>query len=218
MHAAIKHALAQFSITPALDFDLDSSIQQLPSIQQPFNDERQAAATSTSIFRGFTEKNQAHFIDSDKKAEIGNWKGFLESRQSAVNNMQAEAGISQPETSNQQPAQLITHYSSLITVTQLHNQFLLAQTENGFILISQQAAHERVLYEKLTEAINGSPIATQRSIFPITFELAAADSALLEELMSDLQQLGFIVEPFGKDTFIIQGTPADLNKETKNGD
>ena len=55
-------------------------------------------------------------------------------------------------------------------------------------------------------------VATQRSIFPVTFELAPADSVLLEELMSDLQQLGYIVEPFGKDTFIIQGTPADLEQ------
>ena len=55
-------------------------------------------------------------------------------------------------------------------------------------------------------------IATQRSIFPITFELTPADSVLLEELMNDLRQLGYIVEPFGKDTFIIQGTPADLEQ------
>jgi DNA mismatch repair protein MutL len=218
VHAAIKHALAQFSITPALDFDLDSSIQQLPSIQQPFNDERQAAATSTSIFKGFTEKHQAHFIDSDKKTEISSWKGFFESRQSAVAGMQADAGTQTSEVDSSQSADgpagaaLITHHSSLITITQLHNQFILAETENGFVLINQQTAHERVLYEKLSEAMNGSAIATQRNIFPITFELSPADSVLLEELMSDLHQLGYMVEPFGKDTFIVQGTPADLEQ------
>ena len=215
VHAAIKHALAQFSITPALDFDLDSSIQQLPSIQQPFNDERQAAATSTSIFKGFTEKHQAHFIDSDKKAEISSWKEFFESRQSAVSNMQPEPEnleIGGPEQGQAQPEALITHHSSFIITSQLHNQFILAETENGFILINQQAAHERVLYDKLSEAVNGKAIATQRSIFPVTFELAPADSVLLDELMTDLHQLGYIVEPFGKDTFIIQGTPADLEQ------
>lgn len=230
VHAAIKHALAQFSITPALDFDLDSSIQQLPSIQQPFNDERQAAATSTSIFRGFTEKHQAHLIDPDKKAEISNWKDFFESRQSAPDSyressMQAEAVVQKSEVGGQgsevatpesierkSAAALITHNSSLISLTQLHSQFILAETESGFILINQQAAHERVLYEKLSGALNGMAIATQRSIFPITFELTPADSVLLEELMNDLRQLGYIVEPFGKDTFIIQGTPADLEQ------
>jgi DNA mismatch repair protein MutL len=81
---------------------------------------------------------------------------------------------------------------------------------NGFILIHQQAAHERVLYEQLKAAAHGKPVATQRSMFPVTFELAPADAALLEELMNDLQQLGYIIEPFGKNTFVVQGTPADL--------
>src|SRR5207237_6810921 len=60
VQSAIKHALAQFSITPTLDFDLDSSIQGLDSIQKPFTEERQSAARSSSIYQTFTEANQAH--------------------------------------------------------------------------------------------------------------------------------------------------------------
>jgi DNA mismatch repair protein MutL len=47
-------------------------------------------------------------------------------------------------------------------------------------------------------------------MFPVTIELAPADAMLLEELMSDLQQLGYMIEPFGKNTFVVQGTPADV--------
>ncbi|MET0391937.1 MAG: DNA mismatch repair endonuclease MutL, partial [Chitinophagaceae bacterium] len=70
VQAAIKHALAQFSIMPALDFDLDASIQQLPSIQQPFTEEKKSAAAAGSIFKGFTQQHQAHFIE---KSELKNW-------------------------------------------------------------------------------------------------------------------------------------------------
>ncbi|HRO71988.1 MAG TPA: DNA mismatch repair endonuclease MutL, partial [Chitinophagaceae bacterium] len=63
VQSAVKHSLAQFSVTPTLDFDLDASIQQLPSIQQPFTEEKKAAAASSSIFKGFTQKHQAHVID-----------------------------------------------------------------------------------------------------------------------------------------------------------
>lgn len=59
VQAAIKHALAQFSVTPTLDFDLDAGIQQLPSIQQPFTEERQNAISGSSLFRGFTQKSGA---------------------------------------------------------------------------------------------------------------------------------------------------------------
>jgi DNA mismatch repair protein MutL len=49
-------------------------------------------------------------------------------------------------------------------------------------------------------------------MFPATIELSPADSVSLEELITDLHQLGYIVEPFGKNTFVIQGTPADVEQ------
>jgi DNA mismatch repair protein MutL len=210
VQAAVKHSLAQFSVTPTLDFELDSSIQQLPSIQQPFTEEKKAAAVSTSIFKGFTEKHQAHFIEPTKKAELRNWKDFFEGSDSGVSR---ESII----TSNQQPTTPLTIHHSPFTphhsrLTQLHNQFILSETENGFILINQQAAHERILYERMNEAMHGKTVATQRSMFPVTLELTTADSVLLEELMNDLQQLGYMIEPFGKNTFVIQGTPADVEQ------
>jgi DNA mismatch repair protein MutL len=83
---------------------------------------------------------------------------------------------------------------------------------NGFILINQQAAHERVLYEQLTLATQGKSVATQRSLFPVNFELAPADAAIMQEIIEDLSQLGYLVEPFGKNTFVVQGTPADVEQ------
>jgi DNA mismatch repair protein MutL len=213
VQAAVKHALAQFSVTPALDFDLDSSIQQLPSIQQPFTDERKSAAASTSIYRGFTEKHQAHLIEPERKAELRNWRDFFESRESAAGSRQSMDNL------NVETDPLIIHHSPFTIhdsrFTQLHNQYILVQIATGFILIHQQAAHERVIYEKLAEAMNGTASATQRSMFPVTLELVQADCVLLEELMADLHQLGYMIEPFGKNTFLIQGTPADVEQENE---
>jgi DNA mismatch repair protein MutL len=59
-------------------------------------------------------------------------------------------------------------------------------------------------------ALDGKAVATQRSLFPATIELAPADAVLLNELLPDLQQLGYLIEPFGKSAFVIQGTPADV--------
>jgi len=58
--------------------------------------------------------------------------------------------------------------------------------------------------------MKGKPIAAQRSLFPVTIELTASDSILLNELLADIHLLGYLVEPFGNNTFIIQGTPADV--------
>jgi DNA mismatch repair protein MutL len=211
VQAAVKHALAQFSVTPTLDFELDASIQQLSSIQQPFTEEKKSAATSGSIFKGFTEKNKAHFIEPTNRSELKHWRDFYESPRSTVDSQQpAVKGGEAEETSrtfNLQPSTF--NPESLL---QIHGQFILAQTPAGFILINQQAAHERIIYERLQEAAKGKAVATQRSMFPVTIELAPADTVLLEDLMNDLQQLGYMIEPFGKNTFVVQGTPADVTQ------
>jgi DNA mismatch repair protein MutL len=203
VQAAIKHALAQFSITPTLDFDLDASIQQLPSIQQPFTEKKQEEAVSTSIFKGFTQKHQAHFIEKSNREELKHWKDFYESRESLVVSHESK-----------QEAQIPTHDSRLTTtdveITQLLNTYLIIPLNNNFLLIHQQAAHERVLYEQLKAASKDKPVATQRTMFPVTIELSPADSAIMEEIMTDLQQLGYMIELFGKNSYVIQGTPADL--------
>ncbi|MBI5859014.1 MAG: DNA mismatch repair endonuclease MutL [Sphingobacteriales bacterium] len=206
VQAAVKHSLAQFSVTPTLDFDLDASIQQLPSVQQPFTEKKQEAATSTSIFKGFTQKHQAHFIEKNERSELKHWKDIYEGGQ------KSEVGSQIPERSE---TLLTTHHSPLTTdaeLTQLLNTYVVATSKNGFLLIHQQAAHERVLYEQLKTASKDKPMATQRSMFPATLELTPADAAVMEEIISDLQYLGYIIEPFGKNTYVIQGTPADVGQ------
>ena len=224
VQAAVKHALAQFSVTPALDFELDANIQQLSSIQQPFTEEKQSAAASTSIFKGFTEKHKAHFIEPTNRSELKHWREFYESRESVETRhalsvqsaefgvQSSESGVGSSEFNHHSPPDSYrdTIHESLFT--QLHNQYIVSQTATGFILINQQAAHERIIYERLQEAAKGKAVATQRTMFPVTIELVPADTVLLADLMDDLQQLGYLIEPFGKNTFVVQGTPADVTQ------
>lgn len=206
VQSAVKHALAQFSVSPTLDFDLDASIQQLSSIQQPFTEKKQEAATSSSLFKGFTQKHQAHFIE---KSELKNWKDFYEDK-SAVSSSQLAVG------SQESLKEGLTIHDSRLTklkdaeLFQLLNTYIIIPFNNNFLLIHQQAAHERVLYDQMNAASKEKPMAAQRSMFPVTLELPAADAAVMEEIISDLHYLGYLVEPFGKNSFVIQGTPADV--------
>ena len=74
VQAAVKHSLAQFSITPSLDFDLDPAIQQLDAINKPFSEEIKTGVESTSLFKTFTRKNQAHFIEPSDNSELVHWR------------------------------------------------------------------------------------------------------------------------------------------------
>jgi DNA mismatch repair protein MutL len=198
VQAAIKHALAQFSVTPTLDFSLDAGIQRLPSIQQPFTERKQQQAAGSSLFQGFTQKHQAHFIESGNKGELKHWREFYEP---AANK----------ETSAETRSAIVTIKTADIKeLSQLMNEFILVPREESFLLVQQQAAHERILYEQMKEASQDKPMTTQRSMFPVTLELSPADTAIMEEIMDDLQHLGYMIEPFGKNSFVIQGTPADV--------
>ncbi len=207
VQSAVKHSLAQFSVTPTLDFDLDASIQQLPSIQQPFTEEKKAAAASSSIFKGFTQKHQAHVIDPGQSAGLKHWKEFYEDNTPATGDKEPGPIPAEPEKAEYHSPFFHTDESE---ISQLLNTYIITPSGKGFLVINQQSAHERVLYERLSAAAQGKPIATQRSMFPSTFEPAPADALILEELLPELQELGYTIEPFGKNTFVIQGTPADI--------
>ena len=218
VQSVVKHALAQFSVTPTLDFDLDVSIQQSDAVSKPFTDDKRSAATTSSLYKTFTQKNQAHFIES--KSDLEHWNSLLSvpsdelpvtGNLSAGNEDFFDDKKNKETEGSSESIQIIENKKpSTNDFIQLHNCFIIAQNQNGFIAIHQQNAHERILYERFANAVKGKPIATQRSLFPVTIELAPADVVLLNELLPDLQLLGYIIEPFGSNTFVIQGTPADV--------
>jgi DNA mismatch repair protein MutL len=92
---------------------------------------------------------------------------------------------------------------------QLHNTYIIAPASSGFIMVHQQLAHERILYEKYQQA-SAHPAPTQKSLFPSVLELSAPDAALLEELIPELQYIGYEIESFGPNSFVIQGIPGDV--------
>ncbi|MFZ1784183.1 MAG: DNA mismatch repair endonuclease MutL [Ferruginibacter sp.] len=219
VQSAIKHALAQFSITPTLDFELDASIQSLDAVSKPFTDDKRSSAAATSLYNTFTKKNQSHFIES--KSDLKHWKDFYEPGEKLAVEGSPLTGEAFTAGQNIHPHNPFGSAGGQPVTTdqllQLHNSFIAVQTKQGYYLVHQQNAHERILYERFALAVDGKPMATQRSLFPSTIELAAADAVLLKELLQDMHHLGYLLEPFGNNTFVIQGTPADLTLGNPQG-
>jgi DNA mismatch repair protein MutL len=217
VQAAVKHALAQFSIAPSLDFSLDANIQQLDAIQKPFTTDKIQSATSNSLYAGFTQKNQAHFIPKSSSANDTDWKSFFTNIPSTSNDT-SEISDTAPSTESYivKPSSmgLYKEAESLSVLEdalllQLHNTYIIAPTQSGCIILHQQLAHERVLYEKYQKA-SSHPHATQKSLFPVVLELSPSDGILLDEMLEDLSIIGYEIESFGNNSFIIQGIPADV--------
>ncbi len=208
VQSAVKHALAQFSISPTLDFELDPSIQQLDAVSKPFTDEKKSSVASSSLYNTFSQKNQAHFIEN--KSELKHWREFYEPAQKQSSEFSSSTTIE--DLPNPLFPEKNIEVSDESPLQQIHSTYILVQNDMGFIVIHQQNAHERILYERFIKAVEGKPIAIQQSLFPQTIELASADVAVLTELLPDLHFLGYHLEPFGNNTFVMQGTPADVEQ------
>jgi DNA mismatch repair protein MutL len=240
VQAAVKHSLAQFSITPSLDFDLDPMIQGLDAVSKPMSAEARASLESSSLFKTFTQRNQAHFIEPSAQSDLSHWTSpaYAKARGHEIPDPQTLTNPGQPaypkdpSIVNRQPSTADTRPPSTVhhppftsshplfrnqeqlRLLQLLNTYIACETNGGFLLLHQQNAHERVLYERFLHALTQKPLATQPGLFPSTISLSTPDAVLLLELLPDLSALGYAIEPFGKDSFIIQGTPAGL--ETGN--
>jgi DNA mismatch repair protein MutL len=78
------------------------------------------------------------------------------------------------------------------------------------MVVDQQKAHERILYERYLIALSQQPVSSQQTLFPQTIQLHAADAAILEEIQPELKALGFDIQSLGHHSFVIHGIPADF--------
>lgn len=93
---------------------------------------------------------------------------------------------------------------------QLHKTYIVAQTDDGVTIIDQHAAHERIVYERLKDAIAEGGIVRQPLLVPEIVNLKSDDVAALGEAAPILESLGLIIEPFGSDSIAVREIPALL--------
>jgi DNA mismatch repair protein MutL len=98
----------------------------------------------------------------------------------------------------------------LFPLAQVHDSFIVAQSNDGMALIDQHAAHERVLFEKLQDQYAAGTIPVQDLLLPVQVELGHAEKEMLAEYLPELKRIGFLVEEFGGATFVVKAVPALL--------
>ena len=203
--------MGRYNITPSLDFDQENSIEHLVT-PKPFEEIVPPTISFNPDFNPF---------DSDKKPSYqSTYSGNNDYRNSPIpKNWDTLYEISKKDTIVQHQM----HEEKAIEVDdqeinkpserqlfQIQNRFILSQIKSGFMLINQQAAHERILYERFLQQLQTHSGVSQQSLFPQSVTLNSADFELLKELLPDIRALGFDIREFGKNTVVVEGIPADL--------
>ncbi|WP_295311839.1 DNA mismatch repair endonuclease MutL [Roseobacter sp.] len=114
-----------------------------------------------------------------------------------------------PDTAPDQPAQ---DFPLGTARGQVHENYIVAQTAKGMVIVDQHAAHERLVYEKLKAQMAENGVASQALLIPEIVELSAGDCARLLDATEDLAGLGLVIEPFGGDAVAVRETPAVLGE------
>jgi DNA mismatch repair protein MutL len=95
---------------------------------------------------------------------------------------------------------------------QVHENYIIAQTADGIVIVDGHAAHERLVYEKLKRQMAENGVAAQALLIPEIVDLSEADVARLMDHAAALSQLGLVIEPFGPGSIAIRQTPALLGE------
>ncbi|MBZ0258291.1 DNA mismatch repair endonuclease MutL [bacterium] len=101
----------------------------------------------------------------------------------------------------------------LQVIGQLLNSYILAESKEGFYLIDQHAAHERLMFEKFLVQSQNASIAKQALLFPMTIDLSSPEAVWIEDQTEMLNHLGFEIEPFGPQTIILRTLPSHINAD-----
>jgi len=204
LRSAIKQSLGKFNITPTIDFDTEQSVDVKPlkssqPIKNPFyREESDYNPFDNDLYASFSQKRKP------QKDQIEHWERLYEApfpgdHKELVEQQQLE-GLEQA----------ITEGAESKIIFQVKNQFILTKKEDGLMLINQENAHERILYERYIELLNTRQSISQQELFPQSVTFAPSDAEIIKEIKDDLIILGFEINHLGRNTFIVNGTPSEI--------
>ena len=110
------------------------------------------------------------------------------------------------------PATITSAGGPARAAVQIHDTYIVLETDDGFTVIDQHALHERILYDAMRERLRSGPLNSQTLLVPELVELPKPELVAVMELKDDLARFGMDVEPFGDDTVIVRSYPQLLGQ------
>jgi DNA mismatch repair protein MutL len=214
LRSSIKHSLGQFNVAPVLDFERD------PNLDTPYHYKDLDSAIPTIQVDGdynpfAPRQNAPKFSGAGSyKAETSSWESlYVGLRQDTetitdINNIEFEseevtASLFDEETDIEQPVN---------RTYQIHRKYIVNPIKSGMVIVDQQRAHQRILYEQFLASITLQQAASQQLLFPLNLYFSSAEMELIAELKSALVNTGFAFEESENDHIVISGLPVNVTE------
>lgn len=231
LKVAVRHGLGQYGVMPSLDFEQESGLK-LPYITAKQEQDRPfvTPARNSGAWQNDESKTFSAGRDNDpaqrrEDNNLRNWQllykdlgGTDEEPEAPVNSENDEENIQTLTIGSAWESEETTLATGIDEAFakqhkvpyQLQGTYIISQIKSGYMLIDQQSAHERILYEQYLSMMETRQGSIQQQLFPITLNFSPNDATLLKDLLSEIQPLGFDVQEFGVNSFVVNGLPAEL--------
>lgn len=199
--SSVKKALGQFSLTPSLDFEKEASMDFNFPKDRPV---KPPTITINPDYNPFeTEKPQKTEREISNEQNWDKLYDFETSKSSSQPAYDSALSFQPEENSQKEQAK---------TFLQVANSYVISGIKSGLVLVNQQLAHERILYEKFLEQFDQRQISTQQLLFPVNVNLSVDELSSIKEIEEELKGFGFDFEYFGQTGIVINGCPVDVNE------
>ena len=183
--ASVKKAIGKNNLSPSLDFDTEGVID-IPILSKD-TEIRQPSIDTNPTYNPFAGENN---YDREKRLTP-----YLDNRFEGWQQLFEPAGGTPV---NKQK------------ILQIKNKYILSPVKSGLMLIDQRRAHERILFERMLQALEQRSPLAQQSLFPETITLNSADYQVCLEMLDSLEALGFDIRDFGNQSVVVHGFPAEM--------
>ena len=200
LHAAVRKAIGQHNLSPMIDFnesaDLNNDFGAAMGMSNPLAIPNVPLDPNFNPFSKEHVPRETHWEGSyqpQKNTNPGDWR-ILYGERTDLQNVPLE-----PKEEAQSNAQYL----------QVNQSYIVTTVKSGLLVIDQQLAHSRVLFEKYLKELENHSGVSQQELFPQALSLNVNDASLLKEILPELENLGFALEQANPTTFMINGTPTD---------
>ena len=230
--SGVREGLGKFNISPSIDFDSEGATE-LPA----FSHRNSASVKMPDVkidptYNPFEQEHRHN--DYKRKSTIG-WENLYEGFESSKwtpssaedFTPQAEQSLQfddngeenderftfetqEREEGQMEPGVTADTEETHVEYMQFKNKYIITPVKSGLMCIDQHRAHVRILYDQYMSLISRKQNASQKMLFPEIIELSESENMILGDAMEDLQYIGFDLSPLGKNTYSINGTPANM--------
>ena len=209
LRSSIKHSLGQFNVAPVLDFDRDANLDT------PYHYKNLEGTTPTIQVDGnynpfLNDKPNKHFTNFRKPEATANWESLYVGLAHDTHEVETitfeNDAITSSLFNDDEVEQMVRK------TYQIHKKYIVNPIKSGMVIVDQQRAHQRVLYEEFLTNMTVRQASSQQLLFPLHLHFSSSEMELISELQLSLKNTGFVFEESNHDNIVISGIPINVTE------